>query len=53
MGDGCINIPEIRSWIEEAGFNGYIEVEIFSDKYWSIDQTEYLKKIKHAYLTKT
>lgn len=53
MGDGCINIPEIRGWVEEAGFSGYNEVEIFSDKYWATDQFEYLEKIKKAYLTKT
>jgi len=53
MGDGCINVPEIRSWIEEAGFCGYNEVEIFSDKYWATDQKVYLEKIKQAYLTKT
>jgi sugar phosphate isomerase/epimerase len=53
MGDGCINVPEIRSWVEEAGFNGYIEVEVFSDKYWATDQNAYLKKIKHAYLNFT
>ena len=53
MGEGCINVPEIRSWVEEAGFSGYNEVEIFSDKYWSEDQNEYLGKIKSAYLTKT
>lgn len=53
MGDGCINVPEIRSWVEEAGFRGYNEVEIFSDKYWAMDQFEYLERIKEAYLTKT
>ena len=53
MGDGCINVPEIRSWVEAAGFNGYNEVEIFSDKYWAMDQKSYLEKIKHAYLSKT
>jgi sugar phosphate isomerase/epimerase len=53
MGDGCINVLEIRGWVEATGFRGYNEVEIFSDKYWAMDQQEYLKKIKHAYLTKT
>ncbi len=50
MGDGCINIPEIRGWVEESGFEGYNEVEVFSDKYWTMDQKDYLKKIKNAYL---
>jgi len=53
MGDGCINIRQIRSWVEEAGFKGFNEVEIFSDKYWATDQHAYVKKIIEAYLTKT
>lgn len=53
MGDGCINVPQIRSWVEEAGFKGYNEVEIFSNKYWATDQFEYLEKIKNAYLNQT
>ena len=53
MGDGCINIPEIRGWVEDAGFSGYNEVEIFSDKYWATDQDVYLEKVKQAYITKT
>ena len=50
MGDGCIPIKKIRSWVEEAGFSGFNEVEIFSDKYWAMDQKDYLDKIKLAYL---
>ncbi|MDZ4707704.1 MAG: sugar phosphate isomerase/epimerase family protein [Saprospiraceae bacterium] len=50
MGEGCIPIRHIRSQVEEAGFNGFIEVEIFSTIYWSQDQKEYLSKIKQAYL---
>ena len=49
MGDGCINIPEIRGWVEQTGFDGYYEVEIFSEKYWATDQIQYLEKIKYAY----
>lgn len=50
MGEGCIDIPRIRSWVENAGFKGYNEVEIFSDKYWSMDQNRYLELIVQAYL---
>ena len=53
MGDGCINIKQIRGWVEETSFNGYNEVEIFSDKYWATDQKAYLEKIKNAYLKNT
>jgi sugar phosphate isomerase/epimerase len=50
MGEGCINIRQIREWVERTGFNGPIEVEIFSNKYWSEDQHEFLDRIKYAYL---
>jgi sugar phosphate isomerase/epimerase len=51
MGEGCINVPQIRGWVEDAGFgDGFIEVEIFSNRYWAMDQAEFLKIIKNAYL---
>lgn len=34
MGDGVIDIPRIRGWVEAAGFTGYAEVEIFSHDWW-------------------
>ena len=34
MGDGVINIPRIRGWVEAAGYRGYNEVEIFSERNW-------------------
>ena len=34
MGDGIIDIPRIRGWVEDAGFAGYSEVEIFSSANW-------------------
>ena len=34
MGDGVIDIPRIRSWMEAAGYRGAHEVEIFSAKNW-------------------
>ena len=50
MGEGCINIPQIRSWVEAAGFNGDIEVEIFSTELWATDQHQFVDRIKKAYL---
>lgn len=50
MGEGIIRIREIRSWMEESGFNGFNEVEIFSTKYWQTDQKLFLEKIKSSYL---
>jgi sugar phosphate isomerase/epimerase len=34
MGDGVIELPRIRGWMEDQGFGGYSEVEIFSEKNW-------------------
>jgi sugar phosphate isomerase/epimerase len=49
MGEGCINIREISDWVDAAGFTGYREVEIFSHRYWAMDQDEYLARIVAAY----
>mgnify|MGYP006277828729 CR=1 FL=1 len=49
MGEGCIDIKGIRGWVEDAGFAGPIEVEIFSSEYWSGDQMEFLDRIVEAY----
>ncbi len=53
MGEGCIDIRQISGWMEEAGFDGFYEVEIFSEIYWKTDQDEYLNKIIRAYLDHT
>ncbi len=52
MGEGCIDLKKIRSWVEAAGFQGYHEVEIFSDRYWAMDQQEYLDRITRAFIEK-
>ena len=51
MGEGCIPIRQIRGWTEDAGFKGFVEVEIFSRRLWALDQAKYLEDIKAAYLT--
>jgi sugar phosphate isomerase/epimerase len=50
MGEGCIPLRQIRGWVQEAGFNGMIEVEIFSNRFWATDQDAFLAKIQEAYL---
>ncbi|MFO1330603.1 MAG: sugar phosphate isomerase/epimerase family protein [Rubrivivax sp.] len=34
MGDGVIDLRQLRGWVEDAGFDGYAEVEIFSRANW-------------------
>lgn len=50
MGEGCIPIRQIRGWMEEAGFGGMHEVEIFSKARWAQEQRAYLRDIVAAYL---
>ncbi len=50
MGEGCIPIRQIRSWMEENHFTGFNEVEIFSNRWWQADPDDYLQQIKSAYL---
>jgi sugar phosphate isomerase/epimerase len=49
MGEGCIPLKQIRGWVEGTGFNGFNEVEIFSNTWWKEDQSEFLNKIINAY----
>ena len=47
MGDGVIDLPLIRSWIEGAGYAGFQEVEIFSElDWWKRDPDEVLTTCK-------
>ncbi|MEM1134339.1 MAG: sugar phosphate isomerase/epimerase family protein [Bacteroidota bacterium] len=49
MGEGCIPLSKIKRWIDSTGFTGYHEVEIFSNKFWAMDQKIFLQKIIDAY----
>src|SRR5688572_22626585 len=40
MGDGCIQVNKIRSWVEATGFNGFYEVEIRSEEHTSELQSQ-------------
>jgi sugar phosphate isomerase/epimerase len=47
MGDGVIDLPRIRSWMQRAGYAGSHEVEIFSElDWWQRDPDEVLQTCK-------
>jgi sugar phosphate isomerase/epimerase len=47
MGDGVIDLPLIRSWVQAAGYAGFQEVEIFSElDWWQRDPDEVLRTCK-------
>ena len=50
MGDGVIDLPRIRSWVEAAGYKGFHEVEIFSERdWWRRDPDEVLRIMKERH----
>jgi sugar phosphate isomerase/epimerase len=50
MGDGVIDIPRIRSFVEQAGYAGFHEVEIFSElDWWRRDPDEVLATCKERH----
>jgi sugar phosphate isomerase/epimerase len=49
MGDGCIDLTAITTWVRAAGFDGWQEVEIFSNQYWQEDQSDFLDRIIDRY----
>jgi len=51
-GDGLIDNRKIRGWLGKAGYDGLIEVEIFSAQdWWRRDPDEVVKAIKERYQT--
>lgn len=51
MGDGVIEIRRLRSAVEQAGYTGPIEVEIFNQALWQQSPAEVLTLLRLRYLT--
>jgi sugar phosphate isomerase/epimerase len=49
MGEGCIDIRAIKHMVNSAGFDGFNEIEIFSDRWWAEDPDTFLAAITKAY----
>jgi sugar phosphate isomerase/epimerase len=43
MGDGVVDIPRVRAAVEALGYDGYVEVELFSNTWWSRPMDEVLR----------
>ncbi|WP_346206875.1 sugar phosphate isomerase/epimerase family protein [Caldifermentibacillus hisashii] len=50
MGDGIIEIEKIRKAVDEAGYKGPIEVEIFNEELWSKSGDEVVELVKKRYM---
>jgi sugar phosphate isomerase/epimerase len=54
MGDGVIDLPLIRGWMEGAGYHGMHEVEIFSAaNWWKRDPDEVLLTCRRRHADRT
>ena len=52
MGDGVIDLPLVRSWMEQAGYRGFHEVEIVSaGNWWRRDPEEVLATCRMRHQT--
>ncbi|MGD1223864.1 sugar phosphate isomerase/epimerase family protein [Streptomyces krungchingensis] len=51
IGDGAIDMREWRSYVEKAGYDGPIEVELFNDALWARDGREVLAETAQRFLT--
>ncbi|GHC58172.1 sugar phosphate isomerase/epimerase family protein [Roseibacillus persicicus] len=50
MGEGCCNLSEVDQWVvQDNGFQGLREIEIFSAEWWQKDQHEFLDHILKSY----
>jgi sugar phosphate isomerase/epimerase len=50
MGDGVIELRRIRSEIEQAGYRGPIEVEIFNERIWSMPLNELVRLTRERFV---
>jgi sugar phosphate isomerase/epimerase len=50
LGDGCVDLAGFRRLLDEVGFEGPIEVEIFNDDLWSRDGHDVLRETAERYL---
>ena len=51
MGDGVIDLPLIRGWMETAGYRGMHEVEIFSaENWWKRDADDVLRTCRQRHV---
>jgi len=53
MGDGRIELKKIRSEVEQAGYDGVIEVEIFNEQIWSSPLDDVLTLTKQRFRDST
>ncbi|WP_235578943.1 MULTISPECIES: hypothetical protein [unclassified Rhodococcus (in: high G+C Gram-positive bacteria)] len=49
MGDGVVDFATIGRWVEEAGYRGDVEVEIFNATIWAADGDQVIAMMVERY----
>jgi sugar phosphate isomerase/epimerase len=49
MGDGHIDLPAVTAMVEQAGYAGDVEVEIFNQEIWDADAGEIAERTATAF----
>ena len=49
LGEGCLPLPNIVSVLQNAGFDGYLEVELMGEEIEDTDYWDLLTHSKRAY----
>jgi sugar phosphate isomerase/epimerase len=50
MGDGVIELRQLRQAVDNTGYDGPIEVEIFNEDVWKSADDRLLDLIKHRFV---
>jgi len=45
MGDGCIDLAHLGGLVTGAGYEGFVEVEVLSERLWACDQESVLQAV--------
>jgi len=51
MGDGVIDFGPVSRWVQDAGYTGDVEVEVFNAEVWAADGHEVLEQVVDRYRT--
>ena len=49
MGDGAIDLRLLPNWVEAAGFDRHVEVEIFSERWWRESHASLIRTCIHRF----
>lgn len=52
IGDGCVDLRDLRRQVDSAGYRGHIEVEVFNPALWARDGHDVLAEVAERFRTR-